>query len=142
MVDLLILSTAVPRAQHSTAPHNHPCTTQQTMYVPIRAHIKTYMHAASGLFSWIMELLAFASRLFAPQGPSTTYICHSVPFFLVGERSGRNRALATRSALYIISYWCYSFASAQIVRFCLNPCTAVDVDIMLIPGRWRRLPSR
>ena len=27
----------------------------------------TYVHATSGLFYWIMELLAFASRLFAPK---------------------------------------------------------------------------
>ena len=47
--------------------------TQQTKYVPIRVRIKrssyipgTYIHAASGLFSCSMGLLAFASRLCSP----------------------------------------------------------------------------
>ena len=37
----------------------------------------SYMHATSGLLSWIMELLAFASREFAPK-----MVDHSVCFFI------------------------------------------------------------
>ena len=43
-----------------------------------------------------MELLSFASRLFAPKLLDhllTTYVCHSNPFFLASERNGRNRPL-------------------------------------------------
>ena len=48
------------------------------------------MHAASGLFFWSMELLAFvASRLFATYTVVPIYhICLSIPYFLVSERSG------------------------------------------------------
>ena len=64
-----------PRAQHSTAQRNHPCTKQHTKHVSADqstyqkkyTHVRTYMHAASGLFSWRTELLALASRLFAPK---------------------------------------------------------------------------
>ena len=55
-----------------------------------------YTHASSRLFSWSTELLAFASRLFAPEILDhllTTCVCHSKPFFLLRERSGRNRPL-------------------------------------------------
>ena len=59
------------REHSSTAQRNHPCTKQQTKYVPIRVDQKKYvricMQAASGLFSWSMELLEFVSRLFAPK---------------------------------------------------------------------------
>ena len=54
------------------------------------------MHAASRLFSWSMELLAFATRLFAPKMLDhllTTSICHSNLFLFVRERSGRNHPL-------------------------------------------------
>ena len=59
----------VNTAKHSKAQRDHTCTKQQTKYVPIRVRIKRsmYMDATSGLFSWSMELLAFASRLFAPK---------------------------------------------------------------------------
>ena len=55
----------------------------------------TYMHATSRLFSWSIELLAFASRLFASKmlDHPLTSVCHSDPFFLASERSGRNRPL-------------------------------------------------
>ena len=35
------------------------------LYFP--CHSISYMHAASGMFSWTMELLAFVSRQFAPK---------------------------------------------------------------------------
>ena len=56
----------------------------------------TYMHASSGLFSWSMELLVFASRLFAPKMLHhliNTFACHFNPLFLVIERDVRNRPL-------------------------------------------------
>ena len=55
----------------------------------------SYMRAATES-SWSMELLSFASRLFAPKLLDhllTTYVCHSNPFFLASERNGRNRPL-------------------------------------------------
>ena len=63
------------------------------------------MHAASGLFSWTMELLAFESRMLAPKTTmsiSVRFLSHShlVQFFLVSERSGRRKPPAERSALY------------------------------------------
>ena len=69
-----------PQAQQGTAQRNHPCTKQETKYVPMRVRIErcTCMHAVSRLFSWGMGLLAFASRLFAPKMLDhllTTYIC-------------------------------------------------------------------
>ena len=58
----------------------------------------------SRLFSWSMELLAFASRLFALQMLDhllTTSVCHPNPFYLPSERSGRNRPLReTPCSLY------------------------------------------
>ena len=63
----------------------------------------TYMHAAPGLFSWGIELLAFASHLFASK-----MLHHLVylPFraILCGKRSLRNRPL--REAPYIRT-WLY-----------------------------------
>ena len=50
------------------------------------------MHAASGLFSWTMELLACASRQFAPKTMNLAvhFIqSHFIQFFLVSERSGQ-----------------------------------------------------
>ena len=71
-------------AQHSTAHRNHPLHKAANQALPCRSEyvskdLRTYMDAASGLFSWSMELLAFASRLFALKnvGPSTASICHS-----------------------------------------------------------------
>ena len=64
------------------------------------------MHAAAGLLSWSMELLAFASRLFSV---CTQLLLTSVRLihtsfllydFLVSERSGR-KPPAERSALYV-----------------------------------------
>ena len=42
-------------AQYSTAQGNHPCTKQQTKYVPIRIHIKTsiYAHACGVQFVFL-----------------------------------------------------------------------------------------
>ena len=53
-----------PREQQSTA--QPPLQKRQTKHVPFRVRIKRckYMDAASCLFSWGMELLAFASSLF------------------------------------------------------------------------------
>ena len=62
------------------------------------------MHAASGSLSWAMELLAFASRQFAPKivDLSVCFInSHFVRFFLVSDRSGRRKPPADRSALYV-----------------------------------------
>ena len=62
------------------------------------------MHAASRLFSWSMELLAFASRLFAPKMLDhlpTTYVCHFNIFLLANERSGRNRPLSEAACTHI-----------------------------------------
>ena len=46
-------------------------------------HMIRYMHTASGLFSWSMELLAFASHQFSadygPQSDSFTYVWHILP---------------------------------------------------------------
>ena len=52
-----------------------------------------------------MELLAFASRQFAPKivNHSVRFIhSHFVPFLLMNERSGRRKPPAERSALYSI----------------------------------------
>ena len=59
------------------------------------------MHAASGLFLWTMELLAFASRQFAPKTMDVRFI-HSylVQLSLVSERSGRREPPGKRSAWY------------------------------------------
>ena len=43
-----------------------PCCAFSFVHIEKRMY-GTYMHAASGLFSWSMDLLAFASRLFAPK---------------------------------------------------------------------------
>ena len=58
-------------AEHSTSqsPMHKAASqvrTDQSTYIK-RTICVRYMHAASGLFSWNMELLAFASRLFAPK---------------------------------------------------------------------------
>lgn len=56
------------------------------------------MLAASGLFSWTeIELLAFASHLFAPY--CLDYIFYSMP--LVSERVGRNRRLHEAPCIYL-----------------------------------------
>ena len=61
------------------------------------------MHAASGLFSWSMELLAFACRQFARTVIMDLCPLHSHGYvywcFLVSERRGR-KPPAERSALY------------------------------------------
>ena len=87
-----------PRAQQSTARHSAITPAQSSKPCSCRSEyvskeVCTYMHAASRLFSWSTELLAFASRLFAPNILDhllTTSAFHSNPFFLVNERSGRN----------------------------------------------------
>ena len=67
-----VSTAAVPRAQQSTA-QLHKAANQvhadQSTYFEVSKEVCTYnMHAVSGLFSWSMELLAFAGRLlFAPQ---------------------------------------------------------------------------
>ena len=64
------------------------------------------MHAASGLVSSSMELLANASRQFAPK---IVDLCSShsrfVLLFLVRERGGRRKLPAELSALYDILVW-------------------------------------
>ena len=60
------------------------------------------MHAASGLFSWSMELLAFASRLFAPKMLEHLLMLLHLSFrsILPCERAYRAEPPDTRSALY------------------------------------------
>ena len=62
--------------EHSTAQHSTAQSSLHKAANQVRADQSTYqkknvrvnnMHAASGLFSWSTELLAFASRLFAPK---------------------------------------------------------------------------
>ena len=65
------------------------------------------MHAASGLFLWTTELLAFACQQFAPKimDLSVRFIhSHFVQFFLVSGRSGRRKPPAERSALYRLTF--------------------------------------
>ena len=79
-------SSAITASQSSIQP-----STWRSKYVS--KEVRMYTHASSRLFSWSTELLAFASRLFAPNILDhllTTSAFHSNPFFLVNERSGRN----------------------------------------------------
>ena len=92
-------------AKHNTPQRNHPCTKQQTKYVPIRVRIKKSMHVHACCVRFVFlehGALAFASRLFVHLKCWTIYlpgttnydsVCHSNVFFLVSERSGRNRQL-------------------------------------------------
>ena len=95
-----------------------------------------YMHAASGLFSWSMELLAFASRLFAPKMldhlPTT-----SVPFqsLLAGERSGRNRPLREAPRTYD-TYYIRVEHLWQI--FFLNRVFAIKIIQPIIPSNLKK----
>ena len=59
------------------------------------------MHAASGLIPSSMELLAFASRQFAPEivDLSVRFIRSLFHTFFVSERSERRKPPAERSAL-------------------------------------------
>ena len=72
-----------PRAQRSTAQHSAIPAAQSSKPSTCRSEyiseeVCTYMHAASRLFSWSMELLAFASRLFAPKAlDNLLYILHA-----------------------------------------------------------------
>ena len=84
--------------QHSTAAQSpllesSKPSTCRSEYVS--KEVCTYMHAASRLFFWSMDLLTFVSRLFTPKMlvhlPITTSVCRSDPCFFVSERSGRNR---------------------------------------------------
>ena len=62
------------------------------------------MRAASGLFPWNMELLAFASHQFARNARplSASFTMFSFYYFLVSERSGR-KPPAERSALHLFT---------------------------------------
>ena len=58
--------------EHSTAQHSAITPVQSSKPSTCRSEyiskqVCKYMHATSGLFSWSMELLAFASHLFAPK---------------------------------------------------------------------------
>ena len=68
-------------------------------------HIRRCMYAASRLFSWIMELLAFASRLFAPNildhQPSVTPFHSS----LWASVAGGTARYATRLRVIIVHTW-------------------------------------
>ena len=64
----------------STAKHSAITPAQSSKPSPcrseyVRQEVCTYMHAAYSLCSWSMELLAFASRLFAPK-MLTIYLLH------------------------------------------------------------------
>ena len=78
-----------------------------------------YMHAASGLFSWSMELLAFASRQLAPEiGDNSVrfiYILfyYQVCIYLVSERSGRRKPPVERSVLIIYMVRVFIFCSCS-----------------------------
>ena len=70
------------------------CDVASYTALSLRALSISSMHAASGLFSWTMELLAFASRQFSPETMdlSVRFIrSHFGRFFLVSGRSGRRR---------------------------------------------------
>ena len=56
----------------------------------------TYMHAASGLFSWSKELLALASGLFAPKKLDHLYLSFQS---ILRERAQRAEPPDTRSTL-------------------------------------------
>ena len=88
-----------PRAQQSTVVALSPLF--EAVYDQVRAdqsmYQKTYAYACLvPFFSWSMELLVFASRLFAPKVLDhllATPVCLSNPSFRSSERSGRNRPL-------------------------------------------------
>ena len=54
-------------AQHSTAQHSTAQSPLHKAANQVRAEQSTYRNEYAGLFSWSMELSAFASRLFAPK---------------------------------------------------------------------------
>ena len=65
------------------------------------------MNASSRSFSWSMELLAFASCVFAPKmldNLLTTHVCHSNPFFVLSERSGRKGGTARYAKRLVYKY--------------------------------------
>ena len=107
-LSLSIHDTEVPRAQHSTAQHSAVIPAQSSKPSTCRSEyvskeVCTYMHAASRLFSWSTELLAFASRLFAPK--ILDHLLHlSFRSILPGERASRPEPPTTRSALHATKY--------------------------------------
>ena len=96
--------------EHSAAQHSAITPAQSikpsTRHVPIGVHIyqkkyvRIYTHAASGLFSWSIEVLAFASCLFAPK--MLDHLLQDLSFrsILPRERAWRAELPATRIALY------------------------------------------
>ena len=86
-----------PRAQQSTAKHSATPPAQGSKPSSCRSEYVqknacTYMHAASRLFSWSVELVASASRLFSPKMlDHLLYICNTSTCLFADERSGRNR---------------------------------------------------
>ena len=86
--------TTASTAKYSTAQHSTSAVTPAQSSKPSTcrsedvSRVCTYMHAASGLFSWSMELLAFASRLLHRKC-WTIYLLHlsviPIHFFLVRE---------------------------------------------------------
>ena len=104
---MLSLNREHSKAQRTTVALSRP---HKAAYNQVRAdqimyqtkYVCKYAHASSRLFSWSTELLEFVSRLFAPKMLDHllhTSTCHSYPFFLPTERSGRNRT--RREAPYI-----------------------------------------
>ena len=94
--------------EHSTAQHSVTTPAQSSKPSTCRSgylskEVCTYMRAASGLFSWSIELLAFASRLFAHK--MLDHLPHlSFRSILPCERALRAEPPATRSTLYRIQY--------------------------------------
>ena len=89
----------------------------------IRTYVRTCM-LCPVLFSWNMEMLAFASRLYAPimlDRPLTTSVCHSNPFLLASECSVRNRPLRKALCTYILVYT--ETSTTTIVKSSTSPIT-------------------
>ena len=63
-------------------------------------YVRIYMHAASGVVSWSMELLAFASRLLQKWW-TIYYICLSFQSILVSEPPATRRVLYTHKYYFI-----------------------------------------
>ena len=113
--------------QHSEAQRNHPCTKQQAKYVPIECVSKD-VHTCirrPGCFpgacsSWHLQVICLHPKCW------TIYcICHSVPFFLVNERSGRNRPLREAPCSTYCAIGCFLNAA---LRCALSTASCMDLQ--------------
>ena len=96
MLSLGIYGSTTSTAQHSEitpAPSSKPSTCGSDY---ISKESCTYMHAAPGLFFWGIELLAFASHLFASKMLHHLLHSHSVPFFFEASVAGGTAGYAKR----------------------------------------------